>query len=175
MAIEIIPKKETERTLLKNILFYLAIALLVVEILGFSLLVFYQKKLEEEKGQLDTALEEKQTAEIKALERKVLKSKEKIDDFASLFNSHKKSSQFFKFLGDVTHPKVFFSGITFNVGEGKADLSGKTESFPTLGQQISILRQQKLISNINLSGISLGEEGEVDFSLNFSISPQMLK
>lgn len=176
MAIEIIPKpKEVKPYIAKNILFYLVMGLLVIEISGYFVLDFYQDKSEKEIHQLGVALSEARTEEIKDLERKVLEDKERIDDFASLLDSHKRGSKFFSFLESLCHPRVFFSGINLDVEGDKVSLSGKAESFQVLGQQISILKEQRIINNVYLSELSLGKAGEVNFSLSFSINPQMFK
>lgn len=176
MAIEIIPKpKEGRPYIAKSILFYLVMGLLVIEISGYFVLDFYQDKSEKEIHQLGVALSEARTEEIKDLERKVLEDKERIDDFASLLDFHKRGSKFFSFLESLCHPRVFFSGINLDVKGDKVSLSGKAESFQVLGQQISILKEQRIINNVYLSGLSLGKAGEVNFSLSFSINPQMFK
>jgi len=59
--------------------------------------------------------------------------------------------------------------------KGEAILFGQTENFSTLEQQISILKLKKEIKDINLSSISIGKEGKVDFTLNLSLDPAIFK
>lgn len=175
MAIEIIPKKEAKAPWWEDIAFYLVIILLIGGVLGYFGMGFYQNRLQEKMDQLEASLVEKKTGEMRTLEKRVLEDKRKIDNFASLLEEHKKGSGFFEFLKGVCHPRVFYSGVNLDVETGTVNLGGTAESFQALGQQISILKRQGLISNVYLSGLSLGKQGTIGFSLSFSISPQMFK
>jgi len=151
------------------------IVALIIAALAYFGLYFYQNMLEKRGLEIDVLLEEQRTDQMEEIERVVTEKGEKINSFTGLLNAHKKNSEFFKFFQGVCHPKVFFSSISLNAEEGKVDLSGTTESFRTLGQQISILRKENIINNVHLSGLSLGKTGDIGFSLSFSVYPGIFK
>ena len=175
MPLEIIPKKTDTGFPFVNLLLCFSLVLFVGAILSLFVLDFYQSKSEKNFRQIENLIAEKETPANKALEQEVLKYKEKIDKIASLLVSHQKSSAFFPLLGKFSHPKVAFSSLSLNLKENKATLAGTTESFQTLGQQIHVLKREKSITNANVSGISIGAKGDIKFSLDLSLDPQIFK
>jgi len=115
------------------------------------------------------------TMEEKALELKVLTSKERIDDFSKLFQDHKKSSNFFKLMEESCHPQVWFSEVSLDSDRGEVLISGKSPNFQILGQQLFMLRGQDLIKEINLSSLSIGKGGETEFIFSLLLEPQIFK
>ena len=175
MPVAIIPKKTETGFPFVNILLYFSLVLFAGAILSLFVLDFYRNKSEKNLLQIENLIVEKETPEGKDLEQEVLKYKEKIDKVAPLLASHQKSSAFFPLLEKFSHPKVVFSTLSLNIKESKAALAGTTESFQTLGQQIHVLKKEKSITNVNLSGISIGEKGNIRFTLDLSLDPQIFK
>ena len=175
MPVEIIPKRTETKFPLVNILLYFFLLLLLGAVSSWFVLDFYRNKSEKDLRQIENLIAKKETPESKDLEQEVLKYKEKIDKVAPLLASHQKSSAFFSLLEKFSHPKVVFSSLSLNLKEGKAALAGTTESFQTLGQQLYVLKKEKSITNVNLSGISIGEEGNIKFNLDLSLDPQIFK
>lgn len=175
MPIDIIPKKTETGFPFASILIYFSLVLFVGAILSLFVLGFYGNRSEKTLQQIENLINEKETPENKALEQEILGYKAKIDQTAPLLASHRKSSAFFSLLEKSSHPKVIFSTLSLNLKESKAALAGTTESFQTLGQQIHILKKEKLITNVILSEISIGEQGDIKFSLDLSLDPQIFK
>jgi hypothetical protein len=50
---------------------------------------------------------------------------------------------------------------------------GQTESFSTLGQQMSVLENEVMVTNAQLSSININKEGRVEFSLMISLNPKV--
>ena len=100
---------------------------------------------------------------------------EKVKDLSVLLDSYREPTKFFKFLGIITHPKVMWSNLTLNLIEGEVSIFGQTDSITTLIQQVYIFEGESRIENFSLSSFSLGEEGEVAFSVGFSLTPGLYK
>jgi len=109
------------------------------------------------------------------LEEKIASLSKKMSDFPELLENHKITSNLFNFLKAICHPKVQFTFLRFDTKECQISLSGKTESFHTLGEQILILQGEKDIKGLQISNISLGEEGKVNFGLTFTFSKELIE
>lgn len=172
MAIEIIPKEITKPSRWQITLLYFSIFLLLVAILGyFALNYYFIKKADQEFQRLNDELTKARTPERVAIEKEVLDYQEKIEDFSSLILGYKKSSNFFDFIESITHPKVSFSELNLNPTTNQAGLSGRTDSFQALGEQLLIFQNAELIRSLTLSGIGVREEGKIDFNFNLSLDP----
>lgn len=173
--VEIIPKKEKKTPSLINILFYLSLLLLIITIGGYFALDYLQKDLERERVNFEKRITEKETPERKVLEKKIKEYQKRINDLSILLNAHQRSSSFFPFLEKLSHPKVFFSNLDLNLSNYEASLGGQTDNFQILGQQFLIFKTEKSIKSVNLTKISIGEEGKVEFTFKLSLDPQIFK
>lgn len=175
MAIEIIPKEAAKLPLWQNILLYISIALVLTCVSGYFVLTYFIKKSDLIFQDLEKALAEARTPQEIALEEEILDYQKKIEDFSSLFLDHKKSSNFFNFLEEITHPKVFFSEVSLNIMGNQVKLAGQAESFRVLGEQLLILRNAKFIRNLSLPEVRIGKEGKIEFTFNFSLNPKLFQ
>lgn len=173
--VEIIPKPTEKVPWWQEIIFYSSIILLLITILSYFFFANSLKKSEKVLTNLEERLAREKTTEEIALEKEVLSWQRKIEDFKKLMGEHLLASNFFSFLESNSHPQVFFSKIDLKPREGKVLLSGQTENFSQLWQQISILKSKKEIKELNLSNLSIGKEGKVDFSLDLSLEPTLFK
>lgn len=172
MAIEIIPKPK-KRPSWAIILFAVCIVLLLG--LAGTYYYFYKssEKLSQEIQEKEMAL--RKTSSERALEEELLLYEAKINTFDGLISAHKKPLNIFNFLQDICHPDVWFSDFDFNSAKKTVIVSGKAKSFTALGQQLLILKAVANLENVNLSEISIGEGGGVDFALQLTFEPQILK
>jgi hypothetical protein len=173
MAIEIIPKEAAKLPLWQNILFYVSIAVLLAVILCYGILYKLGEKASITLKERENLYEQNKTPEILSLESEILDYKNKISAFSNLISQHKFSSTFFQFLEKITHPKVVFLEMDFNVKDNKITLFGQTDSFLTLGQQIMIFKQQNMIKNVQLSNIGISKEGKVEFNIDITLDAKL--
>ncbi|MFC1663726.1 hypothetical protein ACFL0A_01225 [Patescibacteria group bacterium] len=172
MPIEIIPKSTKKSPFWFDALFYFSIALLLISLSSFFILNHLEKKASEEFQDLENLLAKEKTSEEIATEKDVFKYQRKIDDFSVLIDLHQSPLNFFSILENNCHPKVQFTNFALDSKLLTATLYGKTESFNTLGQQISIFEEESLIKDVVLSQLSIGKKGGTDFVLNFSLNPE---
>jgi len=173
--VEIIPKPVSKPSSWFNSLFYFSVVLLFIAILSIFLLNQFQKKAVLTLKNLEVLLTQIKTQERINLEKELIGYQKKIEDFSFLLQGHSLDSKLFGFLENITHPKVYFSSLNFNSDEKKVILNGETESFQTLGQQLLIFKAEPLVKEVNLSKISIGREGKIDFAFSFSFSPEIFK
>ena len=91
-----------------------------------------------------------------------------------MIGQHRSSAGMFAILENLAHPKVQFTSLNLDMKEAKAAISGKTESFQTLDQQLRIFMGDKNIIKAELSDISMGERGGVGFSFTLFLNPSLL-
>ncbi len=173
--VEIIPRKAAPLSFRLKILFYVLVGLLVGAVLIFFVLRHLQGKSLAKLSDLEGEISKEKTFERLIEEEEILNYQKKIKDFGLLLERHSLSSKFFDFLERVTHPRIWISQISLGPGEEVASLTGQAESFTALGQQIQILKSQTLVKEANLTKISLGKKGEVEFILNLSFDSAFFK
>jgi len=175
-SVQIIPKPKPKVPRWVRGTFWLSLILMIVSVGLFFFLQAQVSSLDHQKQALERQLANITTSSSqKELEREISKLSEKIQDFSYILKDHKKSSKFFEFLQDSTHPKVQFVSLNLDVKNYQAHLTGKTENFKTLGEQLLILKQNKNIKGLDVSNIILDREGKVKFDLMFSFSQELIK
>jgi Tfp pilus assembly protein PilN len=177
MAIEIGPQPKAKKTSLTDVIFYVALILLVMLVAGFFILNAWQKKLDVQLAEIKKSLE--RTDEEKALEEEIFGSPNKvglqqeIQDFSSLVDSQKLPLNVFNFLQESTHPRVWFQRFGLDVQQGSLSLSGFAESLEALNQQIMIFRSQEIIRDANLAQMSFTQDGDVSFDFQLTLDPKI--
>ncbi|MFH1401513.1 MAG: hypothetical protein ABIG40_00945 [Parcubacteria group bacterium] len=173
MVIQIIPKQQDKSLSLEKILLYFSLILLAVILAGYFILNNFQQKTEKDIQLLDEKLAAADASPEAVLEKEVLSYQKKIDDFSSLLASHKYNSQIFPLIESITHPKVVFSDFSLEAGKSSVVLSGITDSFLSLDQQLTIFKNEKLIKEVRVSNISFEEDGRISFNFDFVLDPQI--
>lgn len=173
--IEIIPKPIAKLPFWQNILFYLSIALLIISIISFFVLNRFLETAKAELQNLEETLDRERTPEEAALEKRVFDYQKKMEDFTTLKDLHLYPSKFFDFFQDLCHPQVWFSKFNLNLRNYDLTISGQTDTFSTLGQQLLIFQEREEIQEVNLSQLKISKIGKVDFTLSLSFDPAILK
>ena len=173
MVIEIIPKKEAKVSAWQNYLLYFSIVLLLSSILGYFGLRYLIKNSDQKLQDLKIDIEKAKSPERNVLEEGLKSLSAKIDDFTPLLLNHQKSSNFFNFLEENTHPKVFFTKLNLDAKGNLVELSGQTDDFLTLGQQLLIFQKSEFVQNLKLSKVEILKEGKIEFTFKFSLNPKL--
>lgn len=113
------------------------------------------------------------TEEERKLEESIISYQQKIKDFSFLLNNHKKTSNFFEILEDLTHPQVWFSNFKFN-SEGIIGLEGQAESYEAVSQQLKIFQENPNFQEVKLEDVSLIGPNQIKFRLSAFIRPEVL-
>lgn len=123
---------------------------------------------------MESTIENKETTEMKLLEKKIGKYEKKIGYFSELINNHLYPSALFELLEDSVHEEVTFSKLKFNAEHQKATLEGSTESFKTLGEQVLVLELESKVKDLELKKLSIGEGGNIEFEIILSLSQKVI-
>lgn len=173
MAIEITPKIKVKEVFWPSTFLIVCIILIVIFAGSYFFFVLSSKKISED-------IESKERAIIKTpserlLEEEILVYESKINSFKNLLVKHKKATNVFGFLEEISHPNILFKDFDFNSSENTVRLSGEADDFISLGQQLFILKEVDVLKNVNLSEITMSEEGWVNFSLQLTLDPRIYK
>jgi len=173
MAIEITPRRKIKMPLWTIILGGVCIILLIGLIASYFYFELRIKKISQE-------IEDKESAAV-PLERGIRDKegelrplKQKIEDFSGLLSEHKEPLNIFTFLESICLPNIWFSNFNFS-SEGDVSVSGKTDNFTTLEYQIFVLKQEPIVKDLNISGVSREEEGTINFSFLLTFNPRIFK
>lgn len=173
MAIEIIPKPKIKEIPWSDIILTTCLIIFLLCFLSYFVLVYFQTKFQQELSKLENALV--RTSSEKKLEEETLGYKRKIEDFGFLLENHRFPLNIFNFLEKNTHPKVWFSKLNLDLEKNLLTVSGQADNSEVMGQQILIFKKEALIQNLNLSNLSRGKEGKIEFDLQFTFQPQIFK
>ncbi|MEF8846913.1 MAG: hypothetical protein V5A57_00530 [Candidatus Paceibacterota bacterium] len=165
MAIEIESESQQSKSNLVNYSLYVGLVLLLIAGLLYGYLFFAVNKSEQKLADLKKQLNQQITGEDEALEDKISNAQRKIDRSGRIIENHKAPSNFFELLEDNTHPQVRFDQMDLSVATGRIKLSGTTEDFSALGQQVNLLQNKDLIKNVDVSGAQLISGGKVGFDI----------
>lgn len=174
MAIEIIPKKKRKVKLI-NYALYLSGALLLISLGSYAFLYYSIESKNQKLSGLEHQLQQKWGDQERTLEAKIKSRRDQIDRFSQLLNSHRSSTKLFELLETSSHPKLMFSSFNLDADLNQVTVSGKTESFKTLGEQLLILKQQNKVRNLTISKVSITEGGKIGFKLVLKLKPELFQ
>jgi len=173
MAIEISKKRKIETPVWAIILEIFSLFLILIMAGSYFYLNSAVKKITQEVQEKEKSLTA--TSSEKALENNLSLIESRINLFAGLISKHRKVGNIFTFIEGACLPNVQFSDFSFDIRQKAIDLSGKTDSFLTLEQQLNVLKQEPLVKKIDLSNILTDDKGGVNFSLSLILDPKIFK
>jgi len=173
--VEIIPRPVENTPLWQSLILYFSIALVIASVLSYFYLDNIQKKSSAVLENMEQTLAKEITPEEKVTRGDVLNYQAKIKDFGILLNNHEMDSKFFNLLDASSHPKVQITELNLDLAKHQAVVTGLTDSFQTLGQQLIIFRNEKKFIGVSLPDILIGEAGKVKFSFLLDLSPDLFK
>jgi len=176
MAIEIAPVKK-DTGLKETLILIAAIIILLISSGTYFYLNSVAAQKDNELGQASNELATLAGADVKAKEDELKLAGKDIADFKVLFENNPKASGFFTSFPRWTHPRVSYSGFTFDIPTRKVTMAGTTNGFQNIMQQIAILKKETAVSieSYEISNVNLSETGLVTFNLDVILKPEVTK
>ncbi len=168
--VEIIPKPIEQAAQWEKVLLYVLMFLVVVLTISYFLLTNLEERSSVYNQELEIKIAQGRTTQRISLEEESFEQKKKIETIFPFLEAHTLSLEFFEFLESKTHPRIFFSKLNLNTEESKAILTGTTDSFSTLDQQLLVFNQDSLVEDLLLTAASLNKQGGVDFNLEIYLN-----
>ena len=173
--VNLIPRPIKKISKNQKILLYFLIFLVFSLTTAYVFLISLEKQALASLESVEQRIFEQKTTEMGSLESTIQAYKKEVDDFAPYLNDHILITKFFDFLEESTHPNIYFSQMGLKSLSSSVSLSGKADSFLTLGQQLIIFNSDPLVKSVSLSNISLSEEGSIIFSISLSLDSSLFK
>jgi len=173
--VEIIPKPERKIPGWQKALLYFSVLFLILTVFGYLVVASFERNSERELENLTRQIAEGKSEEIVLLEEQVLSYKKEIDKVAPFFKQHTLSSQIFDFVEKNTHPKTFFFEFSLKSDVSTALLSGLTDSFLSLGQQIVMLDEAPQVESVEMADVFLVPTGGIEFQLEVILKDSLFK
>ncbi len=176
--VSIIPKPKPKTSAWVRTFLLISIVLLVIILIFYALLKSENGSLTNKKQSLEQQITEIKDSNFYALEKNLSAVAKRMKEFNKLAVDHTISSNILGLLKTVCHPKVQLTSLDFATQDYQITLGGKTENFQILGQQILALllfKNDNGLKGVEISKVSLDEEGKVNFSLLLNFSPKFFK
>ena len=159
----------------QKILLYFLCFLVVFLTMAYIFLISSEKQAQANLQIIEQQIFAQKTTEMANLESTIQSYKREIDEFIPYLNNHILITKFFAFLEKNTHPRIYFSQMNLKSSSANVSLSGKADSFLSLGQQLMIFNGSPVVKSVSLSNISLSEGGSIIFSLSLSLDSALFK
>ena len=174
MAIKINSKETKNSSFLEIfalvILSFLIVALLAGYLYVGRLLNETKKEIKQKEMSLEVSPADRK------IEKNVLLAQSRIEIFKNLIDSHYNISKIFGLIESDCLPNVQFSEFRFEKKGNLISLSGKTDNFVSLGQQVDAFRKDPLLYSVKISKMSPNKEKTaVDFSLLIAIKQKIFQ
>ena len=173
--VNLIPKPIKKISKNQQILLYSLIFSVIFLTVAYVFLISLEGQAQANLENVEQQISEQKTADISSLESIIRAYKKEVDEFAPYLNNHVLTTKFFDLLEESTHPRIYFNQISLKSSSANVSLSGKSDSFLSLGQQLIIFDNNPVVKSASLSNISLSEEGSILFSLGLSLDPSLFK
>jgi len=173
--VNLIPRPVKKISKNQKILLYFLVFLVISLTTAYVFLISLEKQAQSNLEVVEQQIATQKTKEMTSLENVIKGYKAEIDTFAPYLNNHILVTKFFDFLEENTHPNIYFSQMSLKPSSASVSLSGKSDSFLSLGQQLMILGDSSMVKSVSLSNISLSEEGSIVFSVGIYLDPTLFK
>jgi hypothetical protein len=171
MDLNSVSKFTKEKSLFSDIVFYVAISLLISSVLCYLIFSIKISSQKEKVKSLEDSMLTIGTAEQKEKEAVIFKYQKKIVDYTKFLNNHKASSNVFAFLESLTLPEVWFSRINLSERENKIILTGESGNMDILSRQISAFEKNEFVKKISILNSSVWDSGKIKFSTTIDLDP----
>lgn len=178
--INLVPKEYRKKTLKFSGIFSkiggIFLILLILSLLLFGGLFIYKKSLNKELSDFKKEiliLDQKRNPE---LEEKIVNLDKKLEILESIFNNHLYWSELFTRIENLVLKKAYFSKVRIGFLETDLaiNLSGNALTYTILAQQMLSFQEDSSVKSVQVSDISLGSEGGIDFNLQIIFSKNIL-
>ena len=173
--VNLIPKPVKKISKNQQALLYFLVFSVVFLTTAYVFLISLESRAQVSLEAIEQQISEQKTIEMASLESTIRVYKKEVDLFAPYLTNHILITKFFDFLESNAHPRIYFSQMNLKSSTASVSLSGRADSFLSLGQQLMIFDNSPIVKSISLSNISLSEEGNILFNLGISLNPSLFK
>ena len=173
--VNLIPKRVKKISKNQKILLYFLVFSVISLTTAYVFLISLEKQAKANLEIIEEQIFTQKTTEMTTLESTIKAYKREVDEFAPYLSSHILITNFFDFLEENTHPRIYFDQMSLKASSASVSLSGRADSFLSLGQQLMIFDDNSIVKSVSLSNISLSEEGSIVFSVGLFLDSSLFK
>lgn len=162
-------------SVLENFVFLLSLLLLAGAIGSFFYLQYLTGQKNAELATISAEAAKTKTAEQKNIENRILTVRQQMRDFSDMIDTRKYGTKFFEMFESLVFPNVYFTKCSLDIDNLKVGVSGHTDSFESLGQQLaSFEAANDVFEKITLGKVGISQGGGIDFDLEMRLKPTMV-
>lgn len=152
------------------------LALLILSLLLYGGLLFYESRLNESLENIDEQIANLDIERDLEIEETMIDLDRKLKVLKGMFESHLYWSKLISKIEEATVSKVYFSDSNFILEEGglKVTFPGNALSYTDLARQMVSFQEESAVKSVTVSGIALSEEGGIDFDFKVIFSKDIL-
>ena len=155
----------------------LFIGLIVLSLVVYGGLFYYNKSLADSLSELQLQAEEINRQRDTEFEEKALSLESALRSLKTIFKNHVYWSKVFSKFEELVVPQASFSSFDASIGDDGSVgliLSGSASGYTYLAKQMVSFSKDELVSDVEISGINLGTEGGVSFELRVNFLGEVL-
>lgn len=160
-----------------NPLMLIATVLLIASLVGAAAVFGYGKYLESVSAQKAAAVEKAQANIDSAGVEQFVRTRDRLTQAKVILDKHIAVSQFFSLLESLTLQSVRFESLSVAIADdrsGQIHAEGTARTFNALAAESSAFASEKRVKSAIFSGISTNQNGNVTFTLDANLDPNLI-
>jgi hypothetical protein len=160
-----------------GLIFLLGVLIFVMSILAAGGVLAYQGYLGSQVKSMDEKLRVAEGAFNASSIQDLIRLDKRMLNADILLQKHVNPSAIFFFLSTITLERVQLGGMEYTLqpdGGASISLSGVADSFSSVALQSDEFGLSKMLRDVIFSGITVDEKGQVSFSVNATLDPQLI-
>ncbi len=160
-----------------GLLFLLALLIFVMSLVAAGAAFGYQHILNGTIADKDTSLRTAEGAFNPGTIQDLIRTENRLTQARLLLQKHVSPSAIFSFLGTITLERVQLTSFSMALdkdGGAALSLSGIADSFSSVALQSDQFGATQILKDVIVSGVSVGESGQVNFSVNATVDSAFL-
>ncbi len=151
--------------------------LFIASILAAGGLFAYQKVLDKQIAEANTALVQAKSSFDSQTITSIVSASDRLKSAKGLLDKHVAVSELFEALQQNVLPRVSFTSFIFSLDTGdvvKFSASGLADSYAVAAQQATVFSAMPFVSKQSFSGLNLTEKGQVEIKLEGTVDRSLV-
>lgn len=160
-----------------GLFFVLALLIFVMSLVAAGAAFGYERLLNGRIADKDQQLRLDEGAFNAGTIQDLVRIDKRLNQARTLLQKHVSPSAIFYFLSTITLERVQFDSMDYTLqtdGSASIVLTGSGDSFSSIALQSDQFGSSKVLRDVIFSGITVGDNGKVNFSVNATVDPQLI-
>ncbi len=177
MAIRIQPTQKQQRQIARfsPVLLSMSVVLLVLVAAAYGYFWYTAGKLEAEVQDMRSKVEPEVTIENNKAQSLLDVAGARAVWLPTLLKEHRRPTRLLRAVEQTTQQRTQLSRLSYDQEKRVLTFSGTTDTYRQLAQQYDVFQETALFSKPSLGQVSVGRDGNIDFSLTAQVAPRVLQ